>query len=109
MNIMLVYGIRCSPSDLFSIRVQANADYYTDYSLLVFPVYTKPLCLDSHGSLTPEFWDTVGRIVGTPAQTRVMDFEQPYITETEAAVVASLQESYPSLQPEWYYVPKTHS
>jgi hypothetical protein len=106
---MLVYGIRCSPSDLFGIRVQANADYYTDYSLLVFPGYTKPLCLDSHGALTSEFWDTVRLIAGKPKQVRVMDFEQPYITETEAAVVTSLQESYPGLQPDWYYVPRTHA
>jgi len=106
---MLVYGIRCSPSDLFGIRVQANADYYTDYSLLVFPGYTKPLCLDSHGALTSEFWSTMRRVIEQPKQVRVMDFEQPYITEAEAAVVSSLQVSYPGLQPDWYYVPVTHT
>ena len=106
---MLVYGIRCSPSDLFNFPIQANADYYTDYSLLVFPGYTKPLCLDAHGALTPEFWGTMRRIIEQPRRVRVMDFEQPYITETEAAIVASLQESYPGLQPDWYYVPKTHA
>jgi hypothetical protein len=106
---MLVYGIRCSPSDLFNFPIQANADYYTDYSLLIFPGYTKPLCLDARGALTPEFWGTVSRIASQPKRVRVMDFEQPYITETEAAIVASLQESYPGLQPDWYYVPVTHA
>ncbi len=108
---MLVYGIRCSPSDLFGFPgpLQTNADYYTDYSLLVFPGYTKPLCLDAYGALTSEFWSTMRRIIEQPKQVRVMDFEQPYITEPEAAIVASLQESYPGLQPEWYYVPVTHT
>lgn len=105
---MLVYGIRCSPNDLFTVPMKTNADYYTDYSLLVFPGYTKGLCLDSHGTLTSEFWGTVRRLVEQPNRVRVMDFEQPYLTEEEASVVLALQEAYPGLQPDWYYVPKTH-
>jgi len=106
---MLVYGIRCSPSDLFGISIRTNADYYTDYSLLVFPNYTKALCLNAHGSLTPEFWSKIQRLTEHPKRVRVMEFEQPYITDTEGAVVASLQESYPGLQADWYYVPQTHA
>jgi hypothetical protein len=106
---MLVYGIRCSPSDLFSLAVQTNADYYTDYSLLVFPGYSKGLCLDAKGRITPEFWDQTRRIIENPRRVRVLDYEQPYITEAEAKIVATLQEAYPDLQPDWYYVPKTHA
>ena len=108
---MLVYGIRCSPHDLFNFSgpLQTNADYYTDYSLLVFPGYTKGLCLHSHGSLTPEFWDSTRRVIEKPQRVRVMDFEQPYLTEHESAVVAALQESYPTVQPDWYYVPLVHT
>ena len=108
---MLVYGIRCAPSDLFGIPIRTNADYYTDYSLLVFPDYTKPLCLDSRGKLTPEFWDSMRRLVSTPTRgrVRVMDFDHPYISEEQSDVVIALQESYPRLQPDWYHVPRIHS
>ena len=106
---MLVYGIRCSPNDLFTVPMKTNADYYTDYGLLVFPGYTKGLCLDSHGALTTGFWDTVRRIIEQPKRVRVMDFEHPYLTESESSVVLALQEAYPGLQPDWYHVPQTHA
>ena len=108
---MLVYGIRCAPSDLFGIPIRTNADYYTDYSLLVFPDYTKPLCLDSKGRLSPEFWDSMRRLVSasTKNRVRVMDFEHPFLSEEQADVVIALQESYPKLQSDWYHVPRLYA
>jgi hypothetical protein len=108
---MLVYGIRCAPTDLFGIPIRTTADYYTDYSLLVFPDYTKPLCLDARGKLTPEFWDSMRRLISTPTKNRVrvMDLDHPYISEEQSDVVLAFQESYPKLQPDWYHVPRIHS
>ena len=103
---MFVYGIRCSPNDLYGIHVQVTADYYTDYSLLVFPSYTKPPCLNSHGYLSPNFWQLTRLLIENPKHVRAMEFEDPYITESESALVEAMRDYYPSLKPEWYYVPR---
>lgn len=103
---MLVYGIRCSPSDLSNLPTDATADYYLDYGLLVFPYYTKPTAVNSNGYLTPYFWEKVKRIVQYNGNVSEMDFEQPWITDEEQEVVEALQQAYPHLQPNWYHVPK---
>ena len=101
---MLVYGLRCSPTDLSTLPTSATADYYLDYSLLVFPTYSKGLCLKGHPS--PRFWQRVKRVIQYPSHVSAMDFEQPWITDEEQDVVYALQEAYPGIQPDWYYVPK---
>jgi hypothetical protein len=104
---MLVYGIRCSPADLPALPASdARADYYLDYGLLIFPDYTRTTCVNSHGNITAAFWDKVARIVGSPRQPHEVSHEHPYITEDEDEVVHTLQDSYPTLQPTWYYVPQ---
>ena len=102
---MLVYGLRCSPTDLSTLPTNATADYYIDYSLLVFPTYSKGLCLQTT-SLSQRFWQRAKRVLQYPTQVSSMDFEQPWITDEEQDVVYALQEAYPGIQPDWYYVPK---
>ena len=104
---MLVYGVRCAPNDLLNLPADAEADYYLDYGLLVFPSYTKGTVLRSHSStLQPSFWRRVARLIENPLKPYEEELEQPFITDGEAAVVAALRESYPTLQSNWYYVPK---
>jgi hypothetical protein len=107
---MLVYGVRCAPNDLMNLPADAEADYYLDYGLLVFPAYTRPTSLRSYGSrIQPAFWKRVARVLEQPLKPYEEDREQPYITSEEAAVVAALRESYPSLEANWYYVPRVVS
>lgn len=104
---MLVYGIRCSPADLPALPASdARADYYLDYGLLIFPNYTRTTCVNSHGYLKKAFWDEVARVVGSPSQPHEVIQEHPYITDEEDEVVRSLRDSYPTVQPTWYYVPR---
>lgn len=103
---MLVYGIRCAPADLTGLPATAQADYYMDYGLLVFPEYTKGTCVESHGRLTPAFWSEVKRVVENPTRPHSVCLEHPYITDGENDVVHALRSSYPSLQTDWYYVPR---
>lgn len=104
---MLVYGVRCAPNDLLNLPADAEADYYLDYGLLVFPSYTRPTALRSYGQkIQPAFWNRVARLLEQPLKPREEDYEQPYITPEESAVVTALQEAYPSLQANWYYVPR---
>ncbi len=104
---MLVYGIRCSPADLAGLTPpDANADYYMDYSLLVFPGYTRTTCVNSHGYLKKAFWDEVQRVISTPHLPHEVNAEQPYITDEENEVLRELRESYPGIQTAWYYVPR---
>jgi hypothetical protein len=106
---MFVYGVRCAPNDLMGLPADANADYYMDYGLLVFPQHTQPTTLQSQ-SLTPEFWHRVRMVLAFPHKThRATHLEQPWLSEGESAVVTALQEFYPGLQPDWFYVPRTAS
>jgi hypothetical protein len=103
---MFVYGIRCSPSDLLGLPSGAVADYYMDYSLLVFPAYTRPGLLQSSGYLTPDFWNRVRKMIS--GNVHVVDREHPWISPEEDAVVRALREQYPAIQTEWYSVPRSH-
>jgi hypothetical protein len=102
---MLVYGIRCAPNDLIGLASEVNADYYLDYGLLVFPAYTRPTCLNARGNLNEEFWGDLRRLLHFPLKPRLVDIEQPFITDEESSLLNELQEYYPGLQTEWYYVP----
>jgi hypothetical protein len=98
---MLVYGIRCSASDLFSLPCNAEADYYSDYGILVFPSYSRPTVIKAHGTLTPLFWNAAKSILERPTAVQDVDLEQPYITDAEAAIVNALNgKTY------WYHVPR---
>lgn len=103
---MYVYGIRCAPADLGDLPSDALADYYLDYGLLVFPAYTRPVCLQTHGALTKEFWEAVRRLVTLPNRVYAVSLEQPFITDAEAEVVQALKERYPRIEADWYHVPK---
>lgn len=106
---MFVYGIRCAPLDIsVGLPDTAHADYYLDYSLLVFPTYTRTSCFNSHGHLTDRFWKQVAPVIERNVSVREVDLESPYITEGEDAVIKALQDRYPSLKPAWYYVPLTN-
>jgi hypothetical protein len=103
---MLVYGIRCSPIDLTGLPTNATADYYLDYSLLVFPAYTRKTCVNSHGNLSPYFWNQTKRVVQFPSSVSAMDLEQPWISDEEEDVLQTLRQAYPTIHSNWYYVPK---
>jgi hypothetical protein len=104
---MYVYGIPCSPQDLFGLPANANADYYMDYGLLIFPAYTKPTSFVSRGpDITPAFWSRVKKFVEEPFQARVVDLEHPYISTEEYDVVRALQQKYPTATTYWFYLPK---
>jgi hypothetical protein len=107
---MYVYGIRCAPNDLMNLPESAQADYYLDYGLLVFPSYTRPSCLRTHTAtgLTHDFWNEARLLIQHPMKThRASHLEQPWLTDGEGEVVTALQEFYPTLQADWYYVPRT--
>lgn len=103
---MFVYGIRCAPADLSDLPSDAEADYYMDFGLLVFPAYTRPTCVNSHGRLTDAFWSLTKRIVESPERVRAVTLEHPWLTEGEHAVLYALQDYYPSLNTDWYHVPQ---
>lgn len=109
---MYVYGIRCAPNDLADLPADAQADYYLDYGLLVFPSYTRSSSICTHGSagLTTNFWHQARLLIQHPMKTHcVSHLEQPWLTDGEGAVLSALQGFYPNLQADWYYVPRTAS
>jgi len=57
-------------------------------------------------SLSPIFWSQVGRIVQHPRAVSEIQFEQPWITDEEHDIIVALQNPYPGIQSNWYYVPK---
>lgn len=107
---MYVYGIRCAPNDLLGLPSDAEADYYMDYGLLVFPAYTRASSLSANrrSGLNADFWHRARLLLEFPNKTHcASEMEHPWISEGESAVVKSLQEFYPELQANWYYVPRT--
>jgi hypothetical protein len=105
---MFVYGVRCSPADVAALTnsgCPVVADYYMDHGILVFPDYTRPTTLDARGRLTRSFWTNV-ELVATGSQCRNVDlFEDPYISDAEAAALDALRAVNPAAAPAWYYVP----
>lgn len=106
---MYVYGIRCAPNDLVGLPENAQADYYLDYGLLVFPTYTRASCVQSHGAcMDSNFWKQTRLLLQHPMKThRVTHLEHPWLTREETSVVAALREFYLGLEADWYYVPRT--
>lgn len=100
---MLVYGIRCTPSELLSLPREVTADYHVDHNLLVFPSYTRPLVLSANGHITDKFCDELRAIIRGKAWQ--VEREHPYITEEEHHVVLTLQDSNPLITTDWFYIP----
>ena len=103
---MFVYGIRCTPEELQHIPQNVAADYYMDYGILVFPSYTRPTVLHSHGRPNPTYWNLVKPMIEEPMKVHVTDLiEHPFISEEEAGVLAALKPTRPNIQTDWFYVP----
>lgn len=106
---MYVYGIRCSFNDLSLMPPEAlgaHADFYIDYGLLVFHNYTKSTCVNAHKNLTPAFWKRVRKVTQYSSQTHCdPELEHPYLEDEEYAFLSALQEFYPGISANWYYVP----
>ena len=103
---MFVYGVRCLPNELLGGILPENltADYYADWQLLVFPMYTRPSSLRTHaGHLSTDFWNRVRLLLQEPHRPRQIDVaEHPWLTEPEAAACKVL-----GREGAWYYVPAT--
>jgi hypothetical protein len=78
-----------------------------DYGLLVFPEFTKSSSYVAHSGLTANFWNRVKHVLERPYQVQWVDLEEPYLTTGQETVVQSLRNYYPTLQPGWYYIPKS--
>lgn len=102
---MLVYGVRCAPADLVDLPSEAQADFYLDYGLLVFPTYTRPTTLVRRRTQSDnEFWSEAARVIA--GRVHVEEHEHPFITAEEHAVVSALREMYPTLETDWFHVPR---
>ena len=88
---MYVYGIRCAPCDLMGLPENAQADYYMDYGLLVFPTYTRASCVRSFGTqLDAGFWKQARLMLQHPMKPhRVTHLEHPWLAREETSVVAA--------------------
>jgi hypothetical protein len=100
---MLVYGIRCTPSELLNLPAEVTADYHVEHKLLVFPSYTRPTILSANGRITQKFIDELQAIIRGKAWT--IEREHPYITEEEHQVVLALKEANPLITTDWFYIP----
>ena len=103
---MFVYGISCKPSHLVDLPPRTDADYYTEYGLLVFTSYVKPACIQNHRSyLTSHFIAAAKRLIENANRVFEVDLEHPYITEDEDAAVKVLQQLSPESRLTWYSIP----
>ena len=97
---MLVYGIRCTPSD---IPEEVLQHYNTEHNLLVFPAYTRPTLISTTGPITERF---VYELKATFRNTiSTFEREHPYITEEEADILRTIKESNPLATTDWFYMP----
>ncbi len=106
---MFVYGVRCSPADVAALvnsGCSVVADYYMEHGILVFPDYTRPTTLNARGRLTRNFWTNV-ELVATGSKCCNVDlFEDPYISDDEAATLEAIRSVHPAATPAWYYIPR---
>jgi len=104
---MFVYGIRCNPVHLVDLPQGTDADYYTEFGILVFPSYSKPACLRNNSeTLTAHFIDATKRLIEHSNGLSEVELEHPYITEDEDAAVKILQSLAPGSQLAWYNIPR---
>ena len=104
---MFVYGISCKPSHLVDLPPRTDADYYTEYGLLVFTAYVKPACIKNHGPLlTAHFIQAAKRLIENADRVIEVDLEHPFITEDEDAAVKVLKQLSPESQLAWYSIPR---
>lgn len=103
---MFVYGIRCSASVVIRLPNTADADYYMEHDLLIFPTYSYPTCIRNYGlKLTKRFLRDFKRIAERPNEVHVFDFEDPFLEEEEAALIRVVCAEMPGSSPSWYYIP----
>ena len=100
---MLVYGIRCTATELLNLPAEVTADYHVEHNLLVFPAYTKPTVLSANGRITDKFCDELRAVIRGKAW--IVEREHPYITEGEHQVVLALREANPLIVTDWFYMP----
>lgn len=106
---MFVYGIRCAPADLPYLPDCANADYYLDYGLLVFPHYTRSGVL--RGRVSPRFWSAIKPLVENPARAHAVASpvdggpDHPTLSKGELEVLAEIRRAFPTTVMGWYHVP----
>jgi len=104
---MFVYGIRCNPVHLVDLPQGTDADYYTEFGVLVFPSYTKPACIRNSGDkLNAHFLAAAQRLIENYNGMVEVELEHPYITEDEDAAVKVLQGLAPGSEPTWYNIPR---
>ena len=97
---MLVYGIRCAPSD---IPEEVLSQYNATHNLLVFPAYTRPAVIVTMGPITERF---VYELKATFRNTiSTFEREHPYITEEEADILHTVKQSNPLATTDWFYMP----
>lgn len=113
---MFVYGIRCAPADLPYLPDCANADYYLDYGLLVFPHYTRPGFLRNTGGRTgARFWSAIKLLVENPARAHAVASpaeggpDHPSLSKGELEVLAEIRRAFPATVMAWYHVPHVAS
>ena len=100
---MLVYGIRCTPSELLSLPKEVTADYYVEHNVLVFPPYTRPFVLSANGHVSDKFCDELRAVIRGKAW--MVEREHPYITQEEDTVVRALKEANPLITTDWFFLP----
>jgi len=100
---MLVYGIRCSASELLSLPKEVTADYHVDHGILVFSSYTRPFVLSANGHVDDKFCDELRAVIRGRAW--IVEREHPYITEEENTVLCALKDANPLITTDWFYLP----
>jgi len=100
---MLVYGVRCTPSELLNLPAEVTAEYHVEHKILVFPSYTRPTVLSANGRITEKFLEELQAVIRGRAVA--VEREHPYITEDEHQVVLALKEANPLITTDWFYMP----
>lgn len=101
---MFVLGIPCNSAVVNRIPAVAEADYYVDYDVLIFPRFTRSVAISTHGrSPTADFWRTVTKIIAN--RFHAVDTELPWISEDEEIMVKAIQETDKNAHISWYYMP----
>jgi hypothetical protein len=108
---MFVYGIRCAPADLTYLPDSAEADYYIDYGLLVFPRFTRAGTVVAPAAnptgLNNTFWKAVKLLAEQPSRPHMVAVAtHPQLSQSECKVLVEIQRAFPLTTPAWFNVPR---